>query len=211
MTQHLNRRLRRATGLGAVAMLARAPRRTGRRLPRAAVRELQQRPRWQPARPSRCVPSSTTAAAARRSATGIAALQRRHASPRRRRPGRPCSPPTPGTQLGTFTSELSGTSSAPRALARQGHGRLATSAPASTCPAAPPSIIGDDNLVVVVRRTPSGRAPDVRARRAHRRRQARRAGRQLDAAGRDARPAQLDRLRRQEPRHHAQPGQPDRA
>ncbi len=115
---------------------------------------------------------------------------------------------SPGTQLGTVTSDLSGTSS----LRVLSHGTDASGAYVRAgvdLPGSTASIVGDDNLVVVIRRVERRCSRDVRPRHADSRRQARRAGRQLDAADGDARPAQLDRLRRQEPRHHVQPDRPD--
>jgi hypothetical protein len=62
---------------------------------------------------------------------------------------------TPGTQLGTFTSELTGTSSV-RVLS---HGKDTGGSYVRAgidVPSAGARIIGDDNLIVVIRRTPSG-------------------------------------------------------
>ena len=206
----LHRRLRRATGLGAVALLARAARRAGGRLPRAALRELQQRPRRRPPRRSRCAPCSTTAAAARRS---------RPASLRFNVDSRP--PDVVGLGLDARGARRARSSAPSRAISpararcacsRTARTRAApTSAPASTCPASTASIIGDDNLVFVIRRTTSGAHLTFTLDVQPRGRQARGQGRPLDAADGHARAAQLDPLRRQEPRHHAQPGQPDRA
>ncbi len=117
---------------------------------------------------------------------------------------------TPGTQLGTFTSELTG----PSPVRVLSHGKDSGGSyvlAGIDVPGRTASIIGDDNLTIVIRRTASAShltfVLDIRTRR----RQADRARRRRDAAGGDTRAAQLDRLRRQEPRDHAQPGRADRA
>jgi hypothetical protein len=153
VTRNLNQRLRRATGLGAVAMLA---------LPLAAQAadyraQLSEsfNSGLAAARPSitlRAVIDNGAGGAP--AATGIvrfnvdtrhltsSAWASMHAA-------------TPGTQLGTFSSELTGTSSV-RVLSSGkdkagSYVRAGIDVPGSTA-----SIIGDDNLVLVVRRTPSG-------------------------------------------------------
>jgi hypothetical protein len=153
VTKTLNQRLRRATGLGAVAMLA---------LPLAAQAadyraQLSESfnsglPAARPSITLRAVIDNGAGGAP--AATGIVRfnVDTRHltssawasmlAAP-------------PGTQLGTFSSELTGTSSV-RVLNRGkdtagSYVRAGIDVAGTTA-----SIIGDDNLILVVRRTPSG-------------------------------------------------------
>jgi hypothetical protein len=153
VTQHLHRRLRRATGLGAVAMLA---------LPLAAQAadyrsQLSEsfNSGLAAARPSitlRAVIDNGAGGAP--AATGILRfnIDSRHLTSSA---WASMLAATPGTQLGTFSSEITGTSSV-RVLnqgkdAAGSYVRAGIDVPGSTA-----SIIGDDNINMIVRRTPSG-------------------------------------------------------
>jgi len=153
VTTNLNQRLRRATGLGAVAMLA---------LPLAAQAadyraQLSEsfNSGLAAARPSitlRAVIDNGAGGAP--AATGIVRfnVDTRHLTSSA---WASMLAAGPGTQLGTFSSELTGTSSV-RVLSSGkdtagSYVRAGIDVPGSTA-----SIIGDDNLVLVVRRTPSG-------------------------------------------------------
>ncbi len=153
MTQNLHRRLRRATGLGAVAMLA---------LPlaaQAADYRVQLSESFNSglaaARPSitlRAVIDNGTGAAP--TATGIVRfnVDTRHLTSSAWASMRAA---TPGTQIGSFSSEITGPS-AVRVL-DQGRDSAGTYVRAGIdVPNTTASIIGDDNVVMVVRRTPSG-------------------------------------------------------
>jgi hypothetical protein len=153
VTKNLNQRLRRATGLGAVAMLA---------LPLAAQAadyraQLSEsfNSGLAAARPSitlRAVIDNGAGGAP--AATGIVRfnVDTRHLTSSA---WASMMAAGAGTQLGTFSSELTGTS-AVRVLSQGkdtagSYVRAGIDVPGSTA-----SIIGDDNLVLVVRRTPSG-------------------------------------------------------
>ncbi len=181
---------------------ARVPaRRTGGRLSRAALRELQQRPRRRPPldHAARHVRQRQRRPAGARRACCASTSTRVISRPR---PGPRRTPPRAARSSAPSPRDLTGTS--PLRVLSHGKDAAGTYVRAGIdVPSSTASIIGDDNLVMVIRRTPVGRAPDVRARPPRRRRQARRPRRRLDAPVDHARPAQLDRLRRQEPRHHA--------
>jgi hypothetical protein len=153
VTQNLHQRLRRATGLGAVAMLA---------LPLAA-QAADYRAQLSESFNSGLAaarPSITLRAVIDNGAGGAPAptgivrfnVDTRHLTSSAWASMRAA---TPGTQLGSFSSEITG-SSAVRVLSQGSDSAGPYIRAGIDLPSAAASIVGDDNLIVIVRRTTSG-------------------------------------------------------
>ena len=208
MTKHLIQRLRRATGLGAVAMFALALRRTGRRLsPPRAVQSFdkQAAAAGRPFHHAACRHRQRLPAARPHDRHHLASTSTRVISPPR--PGRASLLTAPGRARSSARSRASWRERARFACSRAARTRpahrprrhrrarqhrvrsSATTTSSSWCAARPSGAPGRSRST---RRTAVGRLAGT--------------GRQRDAPERGVRPAQLDPLRRQEPRHHAEPG-----